>query len=168
MRSQRGRATPIGAIGGTVCLIFGLVPVLFLDTARRAGSIGKLSALGLAAIAALVVVIAMSAGVTLYRVAIVNDTPQADLWVASFLAVVAWSVGVLTLVPGLVFLRLSDNRSLNDYGARFFLEWALIYILIAGAAYGLGRWSLKSLSETQRPDYQTATLDALQLRSIEP
>ncbi len=150
-RSRRGGATAIAGLSGTVCLIVGLAPVLLLDAARRAGSIGRLSALGLAAMAAVVVVIAVSAGVVLYRAAMSSEPRPADLWVASFLAVVGWSFGVLTLVPGLVFLRLSDNRSLNDHGARFFLEWALIYILIAAVAYALGRWSLRSLSKAQSP-----------------
>jgi hypothetical protein len=66
--------------------------------------------------------------------------------VALFLALVAWSSGVLTLVPGLVFLRLSDNRSLSDHGATFFLEWALVYLLIAAVSYRLGHWSLRSLA----------------------
>lgn len=143
--SRRGRAWAMGLLGGVVCLLAGLVPVLFLDWARRAGSLGKLSAAGLLVMAAVVVVIAVSAGVVLYRTAIAGEAPPADLWVASFLAVATWCVGVLTLVPGLVFLRLSDNRSLNDYGARFFLEWALVYVLIAAAAFALGSWSLRSL-----------------------
>jgi hypothetical protein len=145
-RSRASGATVIGGLGGAVCVLVGLVPVLFLDWARRAGSLGKLSALGLLVMAALVVMIAVSAGVVLFRRAIAGVARPADLWVASFLAVVTWCVGVLSLVPGLVFLRLSDNRSLNDYGARFFLEWALVYVLIAAAAFALGGWSLRSLA----------------------
>ena len=145
--SRRGRAMAQGGLGGAVCLVVGLVPVVFLDAARRAGSLGKLSAFGLMATAAVVVAIAASAGVVLYRTAIVGETRPDDVWVASFLAVVTWCVGVLTLVPGLVFLRLSDNRSLNQYGPRFFLEWAFVYILIAATAYALGRWSLRSLAK---------------------
>jgi uncharacterized membrane protein len=131
---------------GAVCLIVGLAPLLWLDAARRAGSIGNLSAFGLTAMAAVVAVIAVSGGVVLYRAAIRSETRPADLWVAAFLALVAWSSGVLTLVPGLVFLRLSDNRSLSDHGARFFLEWALVYLLIAAVSYVLCRWSLRSLA----------------------
>ena len=145
-RSRSSGATAMGGLFGAVCLIVGLAPVLWLDAARRAGSIGKLSALGVTAMAAVVTVIAVSGGVVLYRAAIRSETRPADLWVASFLALVAWSSGVLALVPGLVFLRLSDNRSLSDHGARFFLEWALVYLLIAAVSYGLGRWSLRSLA----------------------
>jgi hypothetical protein len=151
MPSRRGGALLVAGLTGVVCLIAGLVPVLFLDAARRAGSIGKLSPIGLATMTAAVMVIAASAGVALYRAAIRSKTRAADLWVASFLAIVTWSAGVLTLVPGLVFLRLSDNRSLNDHGARFFLEWALLYVLIAAAAYASARWSLQSLSKVPTP-----------------
>ena len=45
--SRRGVAVAIGALGGSICLIVGLVPVVFLDWGRRGGSIGKLSTLGL-------------------------------------------------------------------------------------------------------------------------
>jgi hypothetical protein len=54
-------------------------------------------------------------------------------------------------VPGLVFLRLTDDRSLDQYGARFFLEWALVYVLIAVVALVLGRWSMRSLAQEQPP-----------------
>lgn len=138
-------------MSGFACLVAGLVPVLFLDAARRAGSIGKLSAVGLMAIAAIIVVIATASGVLIGRAAIRKETMTADVWISSFLAVAVWSVGVLTLVPGLVFLRLSDNRSLNDHGAWFFFEWAFIYILIAAAAYGSGRFALRSLSAAKAP-----------------
>ncbi len=132
-------------------LIFGLVPVAFLGWARSAGSLGRLSALGLWVMAALVTVIAVLAGVVLYRQAADAETRPADLWIASFLALVTWCIGVLTLVPGLVFLRLTDDRSLDQYGARFFLEWALVYVLIAVVALVLGRWSMRSLAQEQRP-----------------
>jgi hypothetical protein len=65
--------------------------------------------------------IAVAAGVIFYQRGVDVETRPADLWVASFLARIARSVGVLTRVPGVVFLRLTDDRSLNDYGARFFL-----------------------------------------------
>ena len=141
------RAWAVAALGGTVTLIIGLVPVMFLEWARRAGSLGKLSALGLWVMAVLVVVIAGVGGVALYRAAIAGTTRSPDLWVSLFLALVTWSVGVLTLVPGLVFLRLTDDRSLDQYGARFFLEWALVYVVAAAAAHALGRWSLRSLAK---------------------
>jgi len=96
---------------------------------------------------ATVVVIAVLAGVLIYRVVILQETRPADVWIASFLAVVVWSVGVLTLVPGLMFLRLTEDVSLNDYGARLFLEWALVYLLVAAAGFFLGRWSLRSLAQ---------------------
>jgi hypothetical protein len=146
-RSRRSGTAAIGWLVGAVYLIVGLVPVVFLDWARRGGSLGKLSTLGLLLMAALVSVMAMSAGIVFYRTTIAAETHQADLWVASFLALVAWCVGVLTVVPGLVFLRLTEDVSLNDYGPRFFLEWALVYIVIAAAAYALGRWSLRSLAK---------------------
>jgi hypothetical protein len=97
--------------------------------------------------AALVTVIAVSAGIVSYRTAIAAETRPADLRVASFLAFVTWCVGVFTLVPGLVFLRLTEDVSLNDYRARFLAEWALVYIVIAAAAYAVGRWSLRSLAK---------------------
>ena len=139
-------------------LIFGLFPVAFLGWARSAGSLGRLSALGLWVMAALVTVIAVTAGVVLYQQAVDAETRPTDLWIASFLAIVTWCIGVLTLVPGLVFLRLSDDRSLNQYGARFFIEWALIYGLVAVAALALGRWSMRSLAqEPQSPSAELAT-----------
>ena len=147
----RTYALGVGGLVGVVGSIVGLVPVLFLDAARRAGSIGKLSATGLLTLFALVLVITLSAGFLLYRIADTGRREPADLWVASFLGVVTWGVGILTLLPGLVFLRLSDNRSLNDYGARFFLEAAAIHILIAAAAFALGRWSLQSLASGRQP-----------------
>ncbi len=150
-RTSRGRAAAIGGLAGAVCLIVGLIPVLFLDWGRRGGSIGKLSTFGLLLMAVLVAAIAVSAAVILYRTAIDAGTGSADLWVASFLGLVVWCVGVLTLVPGLVFLRLTEDISLNDYGARFFLEWALVYVLIAAAAFALGRWSLRSLGKEALP-----------------
>ena len=150
MTAPRPGGAAMGVLGGTVCLVIGLIPVLFLAWARSAGSLGKLSALGLWAMAALVAAIAISAGVVLYRQAIDAQTRPVDIWVAAFLALVTWSVGVLTLVPGLLFLRLTDDRSLDQYGARFFLEWAIVYLLVAAAAYALGRWSLQSLSREQR------------------
>ncbi len=158
MRSRRGTATVMGGLSGAVLLAVGLVPVVFLDAARRGGSLGRLSPLGLTVMAAVVVVIVVSAGVLFHRTASGGERRSADLGVASFLAVVTWCVGVLTLVPGLVFLRLSDNRSLNDYGARFFLEWAFVYVLIAAAALGLGHWSLRSLAREGRrpPEAETA------------
>ena len=64
-RSRRGRAWAMGVLGGVVCLLAGLVPVLFLDWARRAGSLGKLSAAGLLVMTTVVVVIAVSAGLVL-------------------------------------------------------------------------------------------------------
>ncbi len=144
-RSGRGRAAVLGGIGGAVVLVGGLVPVLFVDAGRRAGSIGKVGSVGLLAMATVVVMVAASAGIFLYRMAVAGKTYLPDIWVAVFLAVVTWGVGVLTLVPALVFLRLSNNRSLDDFGARFFLEWALVYLLIATAALALGHWSLRSL-----------------------
>ena len=60
---------------------------------------------------------------------------------------VVLAVALFTLVPALVFLRLSDNRSLNDHGATFFLEWALVYLVIAAASLALVRWSLRSLAK---------------------
>lgn len=149
-RSRRGQAGTVSALGFALTLIIGLVPVAFLGWARDAGSIGRLSALGLWVMAALVTVIAVWAGVVLYRQAVDAHTPPADLWVASFLALATWCVGVLTLVPGLVFLRLTDDRSLDQYGARFFFEWALVYVLIAVAAFALGRWSMRSLAQEAR------------------
>lgn len=149
-RSGRGGTMVMGGLSGAVLLIVGLLPVVFLDAARRAGSVGRVSPLGLKVMAAVVVVIVVSAGVLLGRTAGGGERRLADLGVASFLAVVTWCVGVLTLVPGLVFLRLSDNRSLNDYGTRFFLEWAVVYVLIAAAALALSHWSLRSLAEEGR------------------
>jgi len=149
-RSRRGQAGTVSALGFALTLIIGLVPVAFLGWARDAGSIGRLSALGLWVMTALVTVIAVWAGVNLYRQAVDAHTPPADLWVASFLALATWCVGVLTLVPGLVFLRLTDDRSLDQYGARFFFEWALVYVLIAVAAFALGRWSMRSLAQEAR------------------
>lgn len=148
-RSRNIGAMAIGGLVGAICLIVGLVPVVFLDATRRAGSIGKLNALGLLVMAAVVAVIATLAVLIFYGVAIAGYTRRADLWVAAFIALATWCVAVLTLVPGLVFLRLSDNRSLDDYGARFFLEWALVYVLIAVAAIAFGRWTLRSLSKAQ-------------------
>ena len=149
-RSQRGQAGTVSGLGFALTLIFGLVPVAFLGWARSAGSLGRLSALGLWVMAALVTVIAVSAAVVLYQQTIEADTRPADLWIASFLALVTWCIGVLTLVPGLVFLRLTDDRSLDQYGARFFLEWALVYVLVAVAALALGRWSMRSLAQEPR------------------
>lgn len=146
-RLGRGGSTVLGGLGGAGFFIVGIVPVSFVDSGRRAGSLGKVDFLGLQVTAAVVVVLAVSAGFLLYRVADAGDTPPADLWVALFLAVVTWSVGVFTLVPGLVFLRLSDNRSLNDYGATFFLEWTFVYLVIAAASLAFGRWSLRSLAK---------------------
>ena len=143
----RGGSTVLGGLGAAVFFIVGMAPVSFIDSGRRAGSLGKVDLLGLQVTAAVVVVIAVSAGLLLYRVAHAGDTPPADLWIALFLAVVTWAVGVFTLVPGLVFLRLSDNRSLNDHGATFFLEWALVYLVIAAASLALVRWSLRSLAK---------------------
>ncbi len=103
------------------------------------------------------VLIAVSAGVVLYQQAVDADTRPPDLWIASFLALVTWCIGVLTLVPGLVFLRLTDDRSLDQYGARFFLEWAFVYVLVAVAALALGRWSMRSLAqEPQSPSAELA------------
>jgi cobalamin synthase len=139
-------------------LICGLVPVAFLGWARSAGSLGRLSALGLWVMAALVTVIALSAGVVLFQQAVDAETRPADLSIASFLALVTWCIGVLTLVPGLVFLRLTDDRSLDQYGARFFLEWALVYVLVAVTAFALGRWSMRSLAQEPRsPSAELAT-----------
>ena len=143
----RGGSAVVGVLGGAPFFIVGMWPVSFIDSGRRAGSLGKVDLLGLQVMAAVVVVVAVSAGLLLYRTARAGETPAADLWVALSLAVVTWSVGVLTLVPGLVFLRLSDNRSLNDHGATFFLEWTFVYLLIAAAAWALGRWSLRSLAK---------------------
>ena len=139
------RAATRGALGGIAFLIVGVSPIVFMEWARRAGSLGKLSVLGLLAMATLVAMVAVAAGVVLYRIGAVSTTRPADLWVASFLAFVTWTVGVLTLVPALVFLRLSDDHSLNDYGARFFLEWALVCLVVAGVSFVMGRWSLRSL-----------------------
>jgi hypothetical protein len=146
-RLGRGGSAVVGVLGAAVFFIVGIAPVSFIDSGRRAGSLGKVDLLGLQVTAAVVVVIAVSAGLLLYRVARAGEAPAADLWVALFLAVVTWSVGVFTLVPGLVFLRLSDNRSLNDHGATFLLEWAFVYLLIAAAALALGCWSLRSLAK---------------------
>jgi amino acid transporter len=147
----------VSGLGFALTLIVGLVPVAFLGWARSAGSLGRLSALGLWAMAGLAAAIAVLAGVVLYRQAIDERTRPADLWIASLLALVIWCVGVLTLVPGLVFLRLTDDRSLDQYGARFFLEWALVYVLIAVVAYELGRWSMRSLAnEPQSPTVELA------------
>ncbi len=146
-RLGRGGSAVVGVLGAAAFFIVGVVPVSFIDSGRRAGSLGKVDLLGLQVTAAVVVVVAVSAGLLLHRVARAGEAPAADLWVALFLAVVTWSVGVFTLVPGLVFLRLSDNRSLNDHGATFFLEWAFVYLLIAAAALALGRWSLRSLAK---------------------
>jgi cobalamin synthase len=140
----------VSGLSFALTLSFGLVPVAFLAWARSAGSLGRLSALGLWVMAALVTAIAVSAGVVVYRLAVDAETRPADLWIASFLALVTWCTGVLTLVPGLVFLRLTDDRSLDQYGARFFLEWALIYVLVAAAALALGRWSIRSLAQEPR------------------
>lgn len=148
--SRRGQAGTVSGLGFALTLIFGLVPVAFLGWARSAGSLGRLSALGLWVMAALVTVIAVSAGVVLYQQAVDAETRPADFWIASFLALVTWCIGVLTLVPGLVFLRLTDDRSLDQYGARFFLEWALVYGLVAVAALALGRWSMRSLAQEPR------------------
>jgi len=145
-RLGRGGSTVLGGLGGAVFFVVGIVPVSFIDSGRRAGSLGKVDLLGLQVTAVVVAVVAVSAGLLLYRVADAGDTPPADLWVALFLAMVTWSAGAFTLVPGLVFLRLSDNRSLDDYGARFFLEWAFVYLVIAAASLALGRWSLRSLA----------------------
>jgi len=146
--SRRAQVGTVSGLSAALILIFGLVPVAFLSWARSAGSIGRLSALGLWVMAALVTSIAASAGVVVYQQAVDAETRPVDLWIASFLALVTWCIGVLTLVPGLVFLRLTDDRSLDQYGARFFLEWALIYVLVAAAALALGRWSLRSLRAT--------------------
>jgi len=143
--SRRAQVGTVSGLSAALILIFGLVPVAFLGWARSAGSLGRLSALGLWVMAALVTSIAASAGVVVYQQAVDAETRPVDLWIASFLALVTWCIGVLTLVPGLVFLRLTDDRSLDQYGARFFLEWALIYVLVAAAALALGRWSLRSL-----------------------
>lgn len=137
----------ISVFGATVVLVVGLVPVAFLAWARSAGSLGKLSALGLWAMAALVAIIAISAGMGLYRTANDTQTRPADLWVAAFLSLATWCVGVLTLVPGLVFLRLTDDRSLDQYGAKFFIEWALIYIVVTAIAFAAGRRSFRSLAD---------------------
>lgn len=142
------RRAVMSGLTGAVVLIIGLMPILFLDWARRSGSLGKLDVQGLVAMAVLVVAIAVGAGLWLYRAG-ANAGP-ADRVVATFLGLVIWTVGVLTLVPGLLFLRLTDDRSLDQYGARFFLEWALVYLLIAAAAYALGRWSLRSLVRESR------------------
>ena len=146
-RLGRGGPMVMGGLGGVTLVIVGLVPVGFVDSARRAGSIGKVSPLGLQVMAAVVAVIGVSAGVLLYRIVNAGKRFPADLWTASFLVAATWWVGVVTLVPGLVFLRLSDNRSLDDYGARFFLEWTFVYLLIAAAALAFGRWSLRSLAK---------------------
>ncbi|MCZ6456096.1 MAG: hypothetical protein O6650_02475 [Actinobacteria bacterium] len=151
MTDSKRRLATLGGLGAIYFLFLGLLPVAFLDWARRAGSLGKLSALGLLVMAALIAMIAVAAGVVFYQTGVDVETRPADLVVASFLALVAWSVGVLTLVPGLVFLRLSDDRSLNDYGARFFLEWALVYLGIAAVALAIRRWSLRSLARESRP-----------------
>lgn len=156
-RSRRGQAGTASGLGFALTLVVGLFPVAFLGWARDAGSLGRLSAPGLWVMAALVTVIAVGVGVVLYQQAVDTHTPPADPWVASFLAFAAWCVGVLTLVPGLVFLRLTDNRSLDQYGARFFLEWALVYVLIAVAAFALGHWSMRSLAqEPQSPSVEVA------------
>ncbi len=89
-RSRRSGTAAIGWLVGAVYLIVGLVPVAFLDWARRGGSLGKLSTLGLLLMAALVTVIAISAGIVSYRTAIAAETRPADLRVASFLAFVTW------------------------------------------------------------------------------
>ena len=158
MNYSKHRAATLAGLGSVGFLIVGLLPVVFMDWARRAGSLGKLSALGLLVIGALVAMIAVAAGLVFYRTIVRADTRVADVWVASFLALITWSVGVLTLVPGLVFLRLTDDRSLNDYGARFFLEWALIYLAIAAAAFAIGGWSLRSLArESARVTVQSQT-----------
>jgi cobalamin synthase len=155
--SRRGQGATVGGLGFALTLVVGLVPVAFLGWARDAGSLGRLSALGLWVMAALVTAIAVWAGVVLYRQAVDAHAPPADLWVASFLALATWWVGVLTLVPGLVFLRLTDDRSLDQYGARFFFEWALVYVLIAAAAFALGRWSMRSRAqEPQSPSVEVA------------
>jgi cobalamin synthase len=146
----------VSGLGFALTLTLGLVPVAFLGWARSAGSIGRLSALGLWMVAALVTVVAVSAGVILYQQAADTETRPADLWIASFLALVTWCIGVLTLVPGLVFVRLTDDRSLDQYGARFFLEWAFVYVLVAVVALALGRWSMRSLA--QEPRSPTAKL----------
>ena len=151
MTDAKRRAAAMGGLVGIGVLVVGLLPVLFLDWARRAGSLGKLSALGLLVMGVMVALIAVAAGVVLYRTGLATGVRPADLWVASFLAFAVWSVGVLTLVPGLVFLRLTDDRSLNDYGAQFFLEWALIYLVVAAIAFATGRWSLRSLEEQSSP-----------------
>lgn len=157
-RSRRGQAGTVSGLGFALTFIFGLVPVAFLGWARSAGSLGRLSALGLWVMAALVTVIAVSAGVVLYQQAVDAETRPADLWIASFLALVTWCIGVLTLVPGLVFLRLTDDRSLDQYGARFFFEWALVYVLVAVAALALGHWSMRSLAQEPRsPSAEQAT-----------
>lgn len=142
---SRPRAAFMAGLGGLGIFIGGLIPVLFMAWARDAGSLGKLSALGLWAMAATVATAAVLGGVVVFRIASAPDAMPPDLWVASFLAFDVWLVGVLTLVPGLVFLRLTDDISLNDFGARFFVEWALIYLVVAGAAFLVGRWSLRSL-----------------------
>ena len=145
----------ISVLAGGVVLIAGLVPVLFLEWARRAGSLGKLDVAGLVAMAVLVAMIAAGAGLWLFRASAGAGT--ADLAVAAFLGLVVWTVGVLTLVPGLVFLRLTDDRSLDQYGVRFFLEWALVYVLVAAIAFAVGRWALRSLEAQSQPETRHAT-----------
>jgi hypothetical protein len=147
IRSRRGQPGMMSGLSFAVVYCFGLVPVAFLGWARSAGSLGRLSALGLWVMATLVTAIAVSAAVLVYLRAVDTRTRRVDLWIASFLALVTWCVGVLTLVPGLVFLRLTDDRSLDQYGARFFLEWVLVYLLVAAVSLALGRWSICSLAK---------------------
>jgi hypothetical protein len=147
-RSAAISATLIGA----AVLLTGLLPALFIDWTRRAGSLGKLSATGLLAIAALVTLIGVATGIVFYRAKAGATIRPADLWVSTFLAFATWSVGMLTLVPGLVFLRLTDERSLDDYGPRFFVEWAVVCLVVAALSYACWRWSLRTLARDTTQD----------------
>ncbi|GMQ85996.1 MAG: hypothetical protein BMS9Abin07_1567 [Acidimicrobiia bacterium] len=157
--SRSGGAVAAGVLGGAVSLIVGLVPIVLVDVARRGGSLGTLSTVGLAVMVAIVVAVAVLAGAVIYRAGTAEETGPADVWIASFLTIVVWSVGVLTLVPGLVFLRLTEDVSLNDYGPRLFLEWALVYLVASAAAFFSGRWSLRSLTRAgaRRPEAKAVT-----------